>query len=306
MTIASEITAWCVEHLGSEPRRELFRVEHLSRVVGLELSGGQRIVLKVRAFEERLEACTAVQRHLFDAGFPCPRPLIGPVRVGKEAWSAEAYVAGGEFLAPGPDSPDLLAKLLRRVVELAPAPDAVPSLAPSPPWVAWDHAGEGPWPLPDDLPLDMNGHSGPDWLDDLARRVRERMRRHELPHVVGHGDWELQNLRWVGREPLVVHDWDSVVSMPEAALAGAASSIYLATPQRPLAATLAESAAFIVAYGRARGGWTQDEVEVAWAAGLWTLAFDAKKAVIRGNQPERLRLLESELELRSRLAGITR
>jgi len=40
--------------------------------------------------------------------------------------------------------------------------------------------------------------------------------------VLGHADFEAQNLRWHGRRVWAVPDWDSLAWQPEAALAGAA------------------------------------------------------------------------------------
>ena len=44
--------------------------------------------------------------------------------------------------------------------------------------------------------------------------------------VLGHGDFEAQNIRWHRREVGTVHDWDSLAWQPEAALAGAASGAF--------------------------------------------------------------------------------
>jgi hypothetical protein len=35
-----------------------------------------------------------------------------------------------------------------------------------------------------------------------------------LRPVVGHADWEAQNMRWAGTEPYVVYDWDSLDGFP--------------------------------------------------------------------------------------------
>jgi hypothetical protein len=79
------------------------------------------------------------------------------------------------------------------------------------------------------------------------------------PPVVGHADWEEPNLRWVDRRLHVVHDWDSVVSRPEAALAGVAAAVYPVCGG-PGTATLEESAAFLRVYEQVRGQpWSVDE-----------------------------------------------
>ena len=58
------------------------------------------------------------------------------------------------------------------------------------------------------------------------------------------------------------------------------------------------------AYADARHArWSEEERRVAWAAGLWNLAFDAKKASVDGIGESLVRL-QSELEARLRLAGL--
>jgi hypothetical protein len=52
------------------------------------------------------------------------------------------------------------------------------------------------------------------------RRGADRLAGLRLAPVVGHADWESQNLRWDGVRPLAVHDWDSAVAQPEAVVAG--------------------------------------------------------------------------------------
>src|SRR4030095_2925775 len=77
-------------------------------------------------------------------------------------------------------------------------PAALPSLAPSPPWAAWDHPDPGLWPPPDDRDGDLNAHPGPARLERLAAAVRGRLAGLRPAPVTGHADWESQNLRWAG------------------------------------------------------------------------------------------------------------
>jgi hypothetical protein len=122
--------------------------------------------------------------------------------------------------------------------------------------------------------------------------------------VIGHGDWESQNLRWQGREPYAVHDWDSVVALPEAAVAGAAGAVFTETGAGFLPASVADTEHFLTAYGDARGsGWTDEEWEIAWAAGLWVRAFNAKKSVVAGDGSPLPDLLSAEAKTRLRLSA---
>ena len=93
-----ELASWCREQFGCEPVAELFRAGYLSAVAGLRLLDGREVVVKVRAPAERLAGCFEVQRRLFDSGFRCPEPLIGPTRLGDYVATAEQHVPGGSLL----------------------------------------------------------------------------------------------------------------------------------------------------------------------------------------------------------------
>src|SRR5207248_8588945 len=152
-----------------------FQAGHLSQVVGVRLTDGRRIVIKIRHWEDRLLGCARVQRALFERGLPAPEPLLGPTRLGDNAVSAEALVDGGEQLPGGPEAAARFAGSLSELIRLAPTPEQVGSLAPSPPWVGWDHPGTDLWPAPDDREGDLNSENRGGWLDALGRSLRERL-----------------------------------------------------------------------------------------------------------------------------------
>ena len=133
--------------------------------------------------------------------------------------------------------------------------------------------------------------------------MRRRLTQCDQPPVVGHADWEEPNLRWMDRRLHVVHDWDSLASRPEAAIAGVAAAVCPAFGG-PGTATLEETEAFLRTYEQVRGQpWSVDEWQVGWAAGLWVRAYNAKKATLDNNGgtlPERL---ASDVAERLRLAG---
>ncbi|WP_246652931.1 phosphotransferase [Nonomuraea guangzhouensis] len=324
-----DVPGWCEKWLGSVPVRELFRTGHLSVVLGVELADGRAVVLKRRPAADRVQGCVEVQRHLARVGFPCPAPLTdavplagrtttGPsgawtvtapsgawtVTAPSGAWTvtAEAYVPGGAQLERGADRARLFAEALARFVRLAPSPDAVSSVAPAPPWVGWAHGSAGVWPWPDDMDVDLNTRPGPAWLDDLGRRVRERLLAVRHAPVIGHGDWESQNLRWQGHRLHAVHDWDSVVCLPEPAIAGAAAAVFTETGEPFETATIDETGRFLAVYGGG-AGWGTEEHEIAWAAGLWVRAFNAKKASLTAGGARVLDRLAHEAKTRLRRAG---
>ena len=296
--------AWCRRRLGAEPVEVLFRAGYLSQVTGLRLADGRGVVVKARPPAPRLAGCVAVQAALAAAGFPCPRPLAGPAPLGALAATAEELVAGGHLLPPDPAAAARLAALLAELVRLAPDPAGLPTLRPSPPWAAWDHDHPGLWPPPDDRDGDLNDHPGPAWLDRVAAAVRARLAGIRLDPVVGHADWESQNLRWDGVRPLAVHDWDSAVVQPEAVVAGLAAAVWPAAGGPGEAATVEQTEAFLAAYERARGRpWTPAERQAGWAAGLWVRAFNAKKQWLGGGGPQ-LDRLGGEVAERAARAGL--
>jgi len=172
-------------------------------------------------------------------------------------------------------------------VALAPACDAVGSLEPPPPW-AWPDP-HALWPAPDDVDADLNAVAGPEWLDALAAEVRDVLLDGGAasPAVVGHVDFESQNLRWLGTELHCVHDWDNVAALPEPAVAGVCSAMFTATGEPHTEASIDESARFLDAYQAAREWrWSDAELRLAWGAGLWVRAFNAKKSQARGDAHE--------------------
>lgn len=290
-----DLDAWCRRWLGSDPVEVLFESSHLSSVTGLRLADGRTVVVKARPAADRLRACLLVQQRLRASGFPCPRPLTGLAPIGPQGEGplvraqglvahAEEFTAGGELLDPAASAGDyagLLADLIRR----ATAAGSVGSLDPAPPWTHWNHGYGGAWPPPDDRDDDLNQRPEAYWLDEVAMFVRARLGRMPgWPLILGHGDWEAQNLRWRGRRPWAVHDWDSVIRAPEPVIVGLAAAVWPAGVDGAVAATVEQSEAFVAGYRVAAGrDWTVDETQASWAAGLWVLAFNAKKAALDGN-----------------------
>ncbi len=267
---------WCLEHLGSSPTDELFRSGHLSTVLGLRLADGREVVVKVRPDAPRVAGCVEVQRRLFQAGYPCPEPLTDAAPLGGDIATAEVCVPGGAVLPNADRAAAAFAEAFARLIRLAPSPAEVSSLAPAPSWAAWNHAGDGLWPRPEDSDVDLDEVSGAEWIDDAGRRARDRLRSGESAAVIGHCDWLAGNLRWSEDALLVVHDWDSVTTDGEDVLAGFAAALY-STVDADKLATIEDTQRFLVAYGRARGrDLSADELERAWAAGVWTRAYDAK------------------------------
>jgi hypothetical protein len=239
---------------------------------------------------------------LAERGFPCARPLTPVTGVGSLAVHAEEFRPGGEVLHG--DSPDVAARnaklFARLMAELADVTVAPP--LPNPPWVRWDHADSGVWPAIDFL--DSRDQSTvPGYVVDTAKRARARLLAANLPSVLGHADFEAQNLRWHGREVWAVHDWDSLAWQPEATLAGAASGSF-ASAGPPTLPPIESSEAFLVAYQHIRGRmFAAVEQEIAWAASLWMAAYNAREMALCGGSPAGADALRAQAAERLRRAN---
>jgi hypothetical protein len=172
--------------LGSAPVSIIFESGWSGAVLGLTLADERQVVVKVRAFEERLIGCGQAQEALASAGYPCPRLLVPPIIFGPGLLiSAETYLPSGPLTDP---DPDVMAALLHRLIDLAP-----PLCIEPPAWAYPDHQSTGRWPhTQGDRHLDTDRL--PEWLADLTDAVRAAALAWDVPEVVGHCDFEAQNL----------------------------------------------------------------------------------------------------------------
>lgn len=275
---------WCLEHLGDAPVAQLLRVQRISTVFGLRLADGSEAVVKARPDDGRADSCVTAQARLAERGFPCPRPLTPVVRGGALAVHAEEYRPGGDMLhGDSPEAAVLYAEVFARIMTGLDGVDAQPPL-PNPRWVRWDHDDPGLWPTLG-FPDTKDQSAVPAHVLETATRARNRLLSANLPCVLGHADFEAQNLRWHGERVWVVHDWDSVAWQPEAALVGAASGTFASTGP-PALAPVESSEAFLAAYQELRGrDFTTEEQEIAWAASLWPAAHNARWEALHGTAP---------------------
>ena len=283
----------------------LLRAGHLSEVFGLRLGDGREVVIKARRDDPgRIAVCLAAQAALARGGFPCPAPLTSVTAAERDlAVHAEEWLPAGELLRG--DDPDVarcyaavLADLMARLAEVR-----VPPPLPSPHWLGWDHQGTEPWPPIREL--DGRDQSAvPGFVVATAIRATSRLRQsRDQPGVLGHADFEAQNLRWAGRELQVVYDWDSLAWMPEPVLVGAASGVF-ANAEVPTLAPLESSAAFIETYQVTRGRmFSANELELTWAASLLTTTHNARVEALLGQPPVATTALRAQAATRLGLAS---
>lgn len=302
------VGGWCRTHLGSGVDRVLLDARPASDAFGLRLDDGREVLVKSRARNAvRDSACVQVQRYAASAGVPCAAPLTDAVGWAGRSVHAEEWRPGGLVRHDaGPQHAADAARALATVLAVTSGVDVpTTSLTPNPVWVQVEHDGPRAWP-PFAWLEDRQAASGIvllEWLDEVQERVRARIARSSLPHVVGHADWEAQNLRWDGRTLHTVHDWDSLAALPEAAVVGAAAGSFASTDV-PTLAPLVSSEVFLEAYQHAaRRRLSPDEVEVAWAASLHPAAHNARGEIVVGSPLVAAAALREQAPERLRRAG---
>ena len=248
-------------------------------VHGVALEDGRRVVVKAHragADVERLAASQRVQAWLAERGYPAPLPLVGPAPLGRGTATAEALLDRGAHAdAHDPAIRVLVAAALARLHRLTQALEPPAGLH------SFRDAYVALWETPHDPRFDFAGtEAGAEWIDGIASAALWRLERSAGQNVVGHSDWRVEHLRFVGREVTAVYDWDSLTVGPEPVFAGAAAHGFTAdwTVEGSLPVpTYAEALAFIADYEAARGTpFTDAERRLARAGLAAAMAYSAR------------------------------
>lgn len=274
------VLTWCERELGPGTLEPITPADggQMSRIFRFETAANTSMAIKVRDdYPARVDGCLKVQQLAAESGLPCARPITAVQTLANGlVVSGEEWRPGGEIMTgDGPQQASRSAALLARLMRTL-EPCSPEGLGPPPPWMHWNATGGSLWP-PTNHPIDqMNQALVHAWVSERAERVSERLRPFVLPDVVGHGDWEAQNIRWKGHGAWAIHDWDSLVGLPEAAIVGTASGAF-ASARTPTLAPIRSSAAFIRAYEQARDRtFSDNERQMAWAASLWPALHNAR------------------------------
>ena len=252
-------------------------------VFGLELADGRRAVVKVHpagVSQPRLRAVVDVQRHLADAGFPCPTPLADPVEVGP-SWATFEELVPRESHRNGhePVVRRAMASTLWSLVDTARRFAAERDLGRG---LLRGVPPEQLWPEPHDARFDFERTArGAEWIDAMAQRARERLAEAAGEVVVGHSDWSVKNFAFSGDQVAAVYDWDSLAVDFEPVFVGQAVPAFPATwyIETAVAPTPEEAAAFVREYESARGrSFTAAEMELVRAAADYAMAYSARCA----------------------------
>ena len=209
--IWSSVSRHVERTVGSEPVGVHHYSVSIGAVLGLELSDGRRVALKVFApwhDAAFLAAANDVRQTLVVAGYPAPRPLTGVEQFGAAHTWVEEWLE-----APQPGSPSeaavVLAGHLLDFLDRTSVLRADPALSRS--WQTHERP-VGIWrnaPRPDaDLTVPVRSA---EWITEIAELGRSIAETAPGPKVIGHVDWRPDNVRTgPDGELAAVFDWDSV------------------------------------------------------------------------------------------------
>jgi hypothetical protein len=279
--IARQVNTFCLTELGSSVAECLFYESSQGAVFGLHLANGQRVVLKAHQSSRSLDFLTAVyqvQQHLANVGYPCPRPLLGPKRLGQGTATVEELVDEGAYTdAHNPAIRRRMAEALAWLAEITQDLIDSPGLGPGmlnrlPPGALW--------PTPHSKIFNFEETAiGAEWIDALARKAREKLADGVGQIVLGHTDWSVKHFRFVDGKIRVIYDWDSLSREREPIIVGDAARGFTMTWHLdvPITPSPEEAQAFVHEYEMARGKmFSAAERALMAAAATYALAYGAR------------------------------
>lgn len=256
-TIARHIYEFCEAELGQQPAEALFFFCSIGVVFGLEMPGGQHIVIKVHKPERPLAFLTQmgnVQRYLVTQGYPCPRPVAGPRPLGEGLATIDELVDEGTFRdAHEPAIRKAIATALHELIQLL---RHIEQAEVDPTLFDLRLPSDVLWPKPHNAIFDFEAtREGAEWIDELAWKVKRIIEADEQAPVLAHGDFSANQMRFVGDHLRMVYDWDSLTLRSELVSVGTTASTFTYSEQPGIAnieTTHADAAAFIADYEAAR------------------------------------------------------
>jgi len=241
------------------------------RVSSVELSVGAAVTLQLATDKvfvkvwpcdvdpKALSAQLQVQAGLAACGFPAPRLLTEPSRLGPGWAAAMEYKRDGvatDVRVPGVRR--AMAAGLSQFVRLSGSYRDMEGL---PHRLLPDRI----WPRPHNVLFDFEATTqGAEWIDDIARTALAAMRSATSRIVVGHLDWSAKNMRMGPESIAVVYDWDAVFLDRETFVIGAAAAHFPMTWELDVSGNpeAREVLAFVQEYEEARGqAFTSTELE---------------------------------------------
>jgi hypothetical protein len=284
--IARTIDAFCVEQLGVPVAGGLFHQSSIGSVTGITLADRRAVVMKAHQPErsgEFLSEIVRIQSFLYERKILAPEILAGPSRLGNGLAIVERFAeVGSPANAHDPDIRRALARALHAIVGACGELLASTALEPSPLPSSYPDL----WPKSHSKLFDFERtKDGATWIDEIAAVARERTKP-AGDRVIGHGDWRQEHVWFVGHEPVMAFDWDSLMLQYEAALVGMVTHGFCADWSRSdhrQAPSLEEASAFVNDYQTARGRrFSADERALCAACFTYACAYTARCGHSRG------------------------
>lgn len=280
--IAALLEHFCEAELGARVAGARFYRVSAGCVAGLDLDDGRAVVLKAQQGgrrEEYLAACVEYRTMLAGEGFPCPRPIGGPRRVGP-AWilAEELTEAGTPGDAHAPPIRRAITGALARLERLSerfPAPERFGRA-----WYTGLPEGRV-FPRPHSPAFDFDStRDGAEWIERLAAEARARRGAASGDRAVGHFDFRVEHLRFDGARVVASYDWDSLHNELVPVWIGSLAPHFTADWQREdvvRAPTLDEMRAFVADFEASRARpFSADERRTLAAAAVYGMAYTAR------------------------------
>jgi hypothetical protein len=279
--VADWIERLCQDRLGAPVVGGLFYRASTGLVAGVELTDLRTVVVKVHqpqwsvAF---LEAMVTTQRQLAESGFPCPRPLVGPVPTGPRQ-----ALATIETLLPDPGMHSLSGSEALEISAAGLATQVASVRGLELPALGF-HPLRTPtgeiYPQPHSPLFDFaaTAERAVD-IDELARIGSAARDADPGPPVIAHTDWSARNVRVAHGQIAAVYDWDSLALVPVSTAVGLAAATWQSTGEMddPMALSAEDVSDYLAAYARtAARSLDATASAAAWGSALWALAYTAR------------------------------
>ena len=283
--IAALIQAFARSELGSDVAGYVFCRSSVGSTHGVVLDDGRQVVIKARPpaktnpdlalGEAALAEIVHVQRFLHDHGYPCPRPIRGPSKLGRGLATVETYLtAGTPRNAHQPQVRRLIVdSLLEHTQILVPLTNKVSAKHFAPPI-------DRLFPQPHSrLFAPENTGDAANWVLEMGRRARSAGEAVASDPTLGHHDLRAEHVRFEGDTIVATYDWDSLARRPEAQLVGTNAHGFTADwSQEGLrrVPTYDDIVGFIDDYEAARGRpFNPDERRATKAWAVYWIAYGA-------------------------------
>ncbi len=253
----------------------LFQATSISSVHGVALDDGREVVVKAKPpaatnpglplDRASLEAIVAAQRTLHAAGFPCPRPLVGPLPLGAGLATIETY------LPPADPAPRWCSR------GASSSTCSCSSIAPL--HCSASHCRAIVCSRNRDSKLFQPSEADTAWVRDVASRARAIAEAEPSRLVLAHGDWRVEHVKARGDQIVATYDWDSLAVLPETRIVGIDAHGHIADWSQSMTRntpTYDDVVGFIADYEAARGDeFTPNERRAARAWAAYFIAYQA-------------------------------